>query len=371
MPTKMNAFSIAMALIGTLIGAGYASGQELMQFFGAYGTNGIIGIGIAFVFFFIYAYTSMLVGQRMNSDNYAEVMSPAKNKYVMIFVDIALFSFLFGVFVIMIAGSSAIFLEQLPMEVIPESIRDMFGGFVLVTLTALTAWWGLSSIQKGFNTAVPLLVLGSGIISLLVYLHPQAAMDENAITPLTNPMIGNWASSAVIYVFYNMLVAVCVLIPLGFYAKSKQSTLWGAFLGCIGFCGLALLLILGIVSNYSMVSETSIPMLVLAKSINPALGYTYAIIMFLAIYSTAIGLIFGKLSRLRIAKWYNIKYDRVSIIVISLAGFILSKVGFVELVVTVYPFYGYISGILFFGLIFNLFYYSPGRIASGAVKINK
>lgn len=371
MPTKMNAFSIAMALIGTLIGAGYASGQELMQFFGAYGTNGIIGIGIALVFFFIYAYTSMVVGHRMNSDNYAEVMSPAKNKFIMVFVDFALFSFLFGVFVVMIAGSSAIFIEQLPMDFIPEALQSMFGGLVLVVLTALTAWWGLSSIQKGFNTAVPLLVLGSGIISLLVYLHPQAAMDENTITPLTSPLVGNWASSAIIYVFYNMLVAVCVLIPLGFYAKTKQSTFWGALLGCLGFCGLALLLILGIVSNYSLVSETSIPMLVLAKSINPSLGYTYAVIMFLAIYSTAIGLIFGKLSRLRIAKWYNIKYDRVSIIVISTAGLILSKVGFVQLVGIVYPFYGYISGILLFGLMFNLFYYSPARIARGDVVINK
>ena len=50
--TKMSAFSIAMALVGTLIGAGYASGQELMQFFGAFGAKGIIGIVIALVFFF-------------------------------------------------------------------------------------------------------------------------------------------------------------------------------------------------------------------------------------------------------------------------------------------------------------------------------
>lgn len=371
MPTKMNAFSIAMALIGTLIGAGYASGQELMQFFGAYGTNGIIGIGIALVFFFAYAYGSMVVGQRMNSDNYAEVMSPAKNRFIMVFVDFALFSFLFGVFVVMIAGSSAIFLEQMPMDAIPETLRSMAGGFVLVFLTALTAWWGVSSIQKGFNTAVPLLVLGSGIISLVVFLHPQAAMDESTVTPLTSPIVGNWASSAVIYVFYNMLVAVCVLIPLGFYAKTKQSSFWGSLLGCLGFCGLALLLILGIISNYSLVSETSIPMLVLAKTISPTLGYAYAIIMFLAIYSTAIGLIFGKLSRLRIAKWYNCKYDRITIIAISLAALILSKVGFVQLVGIVYPFYGYISGILFFGLIFNLFYYSPSRIARGAVSVNK
>lgn len=366
MPTRMNAFSIAMALVGTLIGAGYASGQELMQFFGAYGSKGIIGIGIALFFFFTYAYLSMVVGQRMNSDNYAEVMSPAKNPYIMTFVDFSLFSFLFGVFVVMIAGSSAIFIEQFPMDFLPNGLRDIFGGLVLVLLTALTAWWGLSSIQKGFNTAGPLLVLGSGIISLIVFLHPQVAADETAVTPMTSPMVGNWASSAVIYVFYNMLVAVCVLIPLGFYAKTKKSKFWGALLGCLCFCALALLLILGIISNYGLVSDTSIPMLVLAKNISPAFGYVYATIMFLAIYSTAIGLMFGKLTRLKITKWYNTKYDRITIIGISCVALILSKVGFVQLVGIVYPFYGYISGLLFVCLIFNFFYYSPNRVKARA-----
>lgn len=360
--TKMSAFSIAMALVGTLIGAGYASGQELMQFFGAFGAKGIIGIVIALVFFFLYTYLSIVVGQRMNSDNYAEVMSPGKNKFIMVFVDMALFSFLFGVFVIMVAGSSALFVEQIPMPFIPESLQSSFGGIALLVLTGLTTWWGLSSIAKGFNTAVPLLVIGAGIISLIVYFNPQVAASDNTVTPLTNPMAGNWFTSALIYVFYNMLVAVCVMIPLGFAGKKKGSSFWGSLAGCACFCGLALILVLGIIENYSLVRDASIPMLVLAKGISPVAGYVYALFMFLGIYSTGIGLMFGKLARLGITKWYNRRFDRLSIVVVSLVALILSRVGFVNLVGMVYPFYGYISGLLFFGLIFNFFYYSPSRM---------
>lgn len=360
--TKINAFSIAMALVGTLIGAGYASGQELMQFFGAYGTKGIIGMGVALIFFFLYTALSMSVGQRMNSDNYAEVMSPAKNRFISLFVDVALFSFLFGVFVIMVAGSSALFVEQIPMPFLSESIQEIFGGIILLVLSGITTWWGLSSISRGFNIAVPLLVVGAAIISLIVYFNPQVAVSDNAVTPLTNPMAGNWFTSSLIYVFYNMLVAVCVMIPLGFAGKSKHSSFAGALFGSVCFCVLALILVLGIISNYSLVRDSSIPMLVLAKGISPLFGYAYAIIMFLAIYSTAIGLIFGKLARLRITKWYNARFDRLFILVLSVVALVLSKVGFVSLVGKVYPFYGYISGILLLGLIFNFFYYSGKRL---------
>lgn len=41
----------AGAVIATLIGSGFASGQEAMQFFAAYGTNGIIGCIIAILLF--------------------------------------------------------------------------------------------------------------------------------------------------------------------------------------------------------------------------------------------------------------------------------------------------------------------------------
>ena len=56
---NMKAFSIAMAFAGTIIGAGFASGQELMQFFGNFGMMGILGSVVAVLFFAGYAYVVM------------------------------------------------------------------------------------------------------------------------------------------------------------------------------------------------------------------------------------------------------------------------------------------------------------------------
>lgn len=45
--------SLGFIYIGTLIGAGFASGQEIMSFFTIYGKGGLLGIIVVSVFFFI------------------------------------------------------------------------------------------------------------------------------------------------------------------------------------------------------------------------------------------------------------------------------------------------------------------------------
>ena len=44
---KNNIMKIVFVILGTMIGAGFASGQEMYLFFFSYGINGIIGILIA------------------------------------------------------------------------------------------------------------------------------------------------------------------------------------------------------------------------------------------------------------------------------------------------------------------------------------
>ena len=47
----MRQFKIAMAFVGIIIGAGFASGQEMIQYFTSFGTWGIIGT-LASIFIF-------------------------------------------------------------------------------------------------------------------------------------------------------------------------------------------------------------------------------------------------------------------------------------------------------------------------------
>ncbi len=45
-------FKIAATYIGTIVGAGFASGQEVLQFFGVFGIKGLWGLLLATALFF-------------------------------------------------------------------------------------------------------------------------------------------------------------------------------------------------------------------------------------------------------------------------------------------------------------------------------
>ena len=54
-------FNIVLVIIGALIGAGFASGQEIYAFFYSYGFNGLIGIIITFILISFFIYKSLII----------------------------------------------------------------------------------------------------------------------------------------------------------------------------------------------------------------------------------------------------------------------------------------------------------------------
>ena len=62
----MNILKVVFVIIGTLIGAGFASGQEMYLFFYSYGIEGVIGILISSILMGIVIY-KVLVKVRKNN----------------------------------------------------------------------------------------------------------------------------------------------------------------------------------------------------------------------------------------------------------------------------------------------------------------
>ncbi|TDW05731.1 hypothetical protein [Pseudobacillus badius] len=60
-----NAFKIAGAYIGVIVGAGFASGQEILQFFTSFGWISVVGTCIATVLFAFLGMQLLQIGSRM------------------------------------------------------------------------------------------------------------------------------------------------------------------------------------------------------------------------------------------------------------------------------------------------------------------
>ena len=62
--------SVAFAYVGVIVGAGLASGQDLLQYFLAFGAKGLIGIVALGVLNVIFGVVALQLGSYFRSDNH-------------------------------------------------------------------------------------------------------------------------------------------------------------------------------------------------------------------------------------------------------------------------------------------------------------
>jgi uncharacterized membrane protein YkvI len=70
----VQATKIAFAYIGTVVGAGFASGQEIMRFFTVYGIYSIWPILIAASLFIFIGTKILRLGSKLNSQSYKAII---------------------------------------------------------------------------------------------------------------------------------------------------------------------------------------------------------------------------------------------------------------------------------------------------------
>ena len=77
----MKILKVVFVIIGTLIGAGFASGQEIYTFFFSFGIKGLIGILVSSSLIGITIYKTFKIINKKKIDNYQELLNNLmKNK---------------------------------------------------------------------------------------------------------------------------------------------------------------------------------------------------------------------------------------------------------------------------------------------------
>lgn len=341
-PAQLNVFKVAATYIGTVVGAGFASGQEVLQFFSAYGITGIFGIIFATLLFFFFGYTILVIGKALNVSSYVEVVRFTNGKIIGTIIDIIITVFLFGALAAMIAGAGAIFDEQF-------QLASLWGTILMAIISLLTVITGMKGVINAISYVVPVLLVSVLFIAIYsISINPITAADLQASKSIEGAA-PNWFISALNYASYNLVIAVAVLAPMGAKAKNKKTLLWGALLGGLGL-GIGIIAIFfSILTNLDSVSNVEVPMILIASKIAPFIQLIFAIVLFAEVYTTAVGNLYGFVSRM------NFIAARFRIWVIAgttLAAFLFSQIGFSAMVKYLYPAVGY-GGFLFFaGLIY-------------------
>ena len=81
-----NILKMGSAFIGIIVGAGFASGQEILQYFTSFGLLGIVGAIVSTALFAYLGMTLTRLGSRMRTTSHKEVIYKISGRYLGVIV---------------------------------------------------------------------------------------------------------------------------------------------------------------------------------------------------------------------------------------------------------------------------------------------
>ena len=149
----MSILKVVFVIIGTLIGAGFASGQEIYTFFFSYGINGILGIVISSLIIGFTIYKTFKIVEKNNIKNYKDFLNFfIKNEKIKELINSVINIFILVSFYIMIAGFGA-YLEQ---EI---NLNSFIGSSILAILCVILFRTNINGIVKINEILIPILIV--------------------------------------------------------------------------------------------------------------------------------------------------------------------------------------------------------------------
>lgn len=335
---------VAGTYIGTIVGAGFATGQEILQFFTIFDSMGLLGLIITTIMFIVFGYIIMDLGKKLKANSHLEIIKYVGGKKLGAITDLIITFFLFGSFTAMIAGTGALVLQQFKLP-------TYFGNILMVFLTAFTVLTGIKGVINSISIVVPFLLVAVVTISIYSIISSPSGISAT-VTLKESSLITNWLMAAVLYVSYNIITSIAVLGPLGYEACDKKAVINGAILGGLGLGLGAVMIDLALSSNISEIANLEVPMIYIAGKMSSHVQTIYAVVLIAEIYTTAVGSLYGFVSRFTNIKKNKIK-SKLIIAVTSIAALLASQFGFSNLVKYLYPFVGYLGVVLLLSLIYS------------------
>lgn len=326
-----NVLKVVFVIIGTLIGAGFASGQEVYLFFFSYGMEGLIGILISSIIIGVVIYSTFNILNKYKINTYKDFLNILlpKNTKLKIIVNFIINIFILITFFIMIAGFGAYFEQEI-------GINRLVGSLVLAIITFIVFMTSIKGVVKVNELLVPILIGFIFIIGII-------SIKDTHILNLENYVIRtnytNFSLSAVLYSSYNSILLIPVLITLNNYVKNKKQIFYISFISVIVTILLSIIIFLLLVRVDVDISKLEMPVVYVVSNMFKILRYIYGVIILGSIFTTAISL---GVSFLQNTAKNKKGYTQIAIIM-CITSVIISKFGFSNLVSLLYPIFGYLG----------------------------
>jgi uncharacterized membrane protein YkvI len=309
-------------IIGTMIGAGYASGRELWEFFGNESGFAIVLFSILFS---ICCSVIMRISYSQETIHYLPVLQLLMGKKLTKLYDYMIILYLFSVTVIMLAGGGA------TLEVF--NLPYWLGIIIISGLLIVLFFWDTKGITSMNSIVVPVLI--TFLLSILLSFQIKEGFSIN----LNLNSQGNWPS-AFTFTALNILPLVAVLAGIGSEIKSKGE-IWIASIGSgLVLGGISFLYNESLLKVAHDIMFYEIPLFAILKQYPYFMVLVMSVLLWVAIYTTAASGLFGLTTRFR--RYLSVPLWALAFFLI-LAMIPLTKIGFSTLIAVLYPLYGVLN----------------------------
>lgn len=338
--TNLNLLNVALMFVGAIMGAGFASGREIWQFFGVFGKQGRIGILLIAVLFVVLGMMTAYLARILGTNDMGRIIAPGGNPKIENLVSWFMAIMLFTVLINMTAAGGALLHQNF-------GISRLVGGVLIGVLVIVTVLGEFERISKVFRYIMPVLFAAVILISVLaVTANLGASAQREPVKP--SPIAGNWILAACLYISYNILAMIPIVATSSVNAKSEKSAMLGSGLGGIFLGVLAFTIVLALQKDMQFAQAMDMPMLAYAGRISKGAGIIYSVLLFAAIYASATSNFYGFTTKLRTDE----KKSRKVILSACLA-FLLGLVGFKNVVAYMFPIEGYLGFAIIAMLLLN------------------
>ncbi|MDM7864298.1 hypothetical protein QTP93_10235 [Staphylococcus borealis] len=336
---------VAFAFVGVVVGAGFATGQEIFQFFTSHGSYSIAGIIVTGLIITLAGVFVLNTGFTIQSHNHSESIQYYLHPMIARIFDIILTLFLFSLAMIMTAGGASTIHESFGLPYWLSSL-------LLVLFILMTLFLKFERLITVLGMVTPFLVIVVSIIAIYYFITGDVNFSAaNRFNEQHGLSLG-WWFDGLNYASLQIAAAFSFLSVMGGRMQHRQSALWGGILGGIIITLLLLMINLGLVTEFEHIQSVALPTLLLANHISPLLGTMMSIIMILVIYNTIVGLMYAFASRFTepFSKGYF-----VLIIAMAIVTFICTFIGFISLIGKVFPIMGLFGFILLIPILYQGF----------------
>ena len=322
-------FKIIFVIIGSLIGAGFASGKEIYIFFMQYGKNGILGIFLTGLITSLIIYRVLMITKTFEIKNYNKFLERVNWKHERInkLINLVVNFFLLSSFYIMVAGFS-VYINQ------TYNIPIHFSSILFVVICYIVFIKNVNGVIKTNELLVPIIILFILFIGFRnIEYGSKINISFNDYKSINQNLFSNWIVSSILYASYNSIIIIPILTTIGKLIKSKKQIMKVSIISGVIIVILAICIITILTNNSNNIKYMEMPLIEVVENYG-IIKYIYGFVIISSIFTSAVSTGYSFIKNV------SNKNDNKLLVAMCVSAVIISNIGFSKLVETLYPLFG-------------------------------